>query len=62
MMNANYYFIFSKENILRLCAKNMNFYQAVFPEKKTFLENIHKKCWFWGIYSLIFTLFRQGYD
>ena len=39
----------------------MNFYQAVFPEKN-FLENIHKKGGFWGIYPLIFTLFGQSYD
>ena len=30
----------------------MNFYREVFPEKN-FLENIHKKCGFWGTYPLI---------
>ena len=39
----------------------MNFYRAVFPEKK-FLENIHKKDRFWGTYPLIFTLSGQNYD
>ena len=39
----------------------MNFYQAAFPEKN-FLENIHKKDGFRGIYSLIFTLFGQNCD
>ena len=34
----------------------MNFYQAVFPEKKNFKKNFHKKGGFWATYRLIFTL------
>ena len=40
----------------------MNFYQAVFPEKKNILENIYKKGLFGGNYPLIFTLSGQSYD
>ena len=40
----------------------MNFYRAVFSEKKNFLENIHKKGGFWGTYPLILTLSGQNYD
>ena len=51
MVIPNYHFIFSKSNIKSLCAENMNFYQAVFPEKTT-----HKKGGIWDNYGLIFTL------
>ena len=62
MVTPNYHFIFSKKIFKDYLPKNiMNFYPAVFPEKK-FLGNIHKKGWFWGTYSLIFTLSGQNYD
>ena len=41
----------------------MNFYRAVFPEKKLFSKiSIHKKGGFWGTYPLIFTISDQSYD
>ena len=60
--NPQFLFHILKQNIKRLCVKNiMNFYRTVFPGKN-FLENIHKKDEFWGTDPLIFTLSGQSYE